>query len=169
MTKAINRIPHIYLTRTINNGYSNTKTRGLMLRISADSDCGVLALFDVAYHSAGSRTQTKEIAARQGLSKGHIEQAFQRLQARASGKKHERPHRRVPPCKGCRRDNDRGCHQSNEGRNPELDKEMIRDLGALRCTGLTRSLVLCASKGREIDRASGARSASGLKQKTRIT
>jgi Rrf2 family transcriptional regulator, cysteine metabolism repressor len=50
-----------------------------MLKISADSDCGVLALFDIAYHSAGSRTQTKEIAARQGLSKGHIEQVFQRL------------------------------------------------------------------------------------------
>ena len=49
------------------------------MRISADSDCGVLALFDIAYHSAGSRTQTKEIAARQGLSKGHIEQVFQRL------------------------------------------------------------------------------------------
>ncbi len=50
-----------------------------MLKISADTHCGVLALFDVAYHSAGSRTQTKEIAAHQGLSKGHIEQAFQRL------------------------------------------------------------------------------------------
>ena len=50
-----------------------------MVKISADSDCGVIALFDIAYHSAGSRTQTKEIAARQGLSKGHIEQVFQRL------------------------------------------------------------------------------------------
>ena len=49
------------------------------MRISAASDCGVVALFDIAYHSAGSPTKTKDIAARQGLSKGHIEQVFQRL------------------------------------------------------------------------------------------
>ncbi|HVN22889.1 MAG TPA: Rrf2 family transcriptional regulator [Syntrophorhabdales bacterium] len=50
-----------------------------MLKITADTDCGVMALFDIAYHSGGSLTQTKEIAARQGLSEGHIEQVFQRL------------------------------------------------------------------------------------------
>ncbi len=50
-----------------------------MLKITADTDCGVLALFDIAYHSSGSLTQAKEIAARQGLSEGHIEQVFQRL------------------------------------------------------------------------------------------
>jgi len=50
-----------------------------VLKISADCDCGVLALFDIAYHAAGRRTQTREIAERQRLSKGHIEQVFQRL------------------------------------------------------------------------------------------
>jgi Rrf2 family protein len=50
-----------------------------MLKISAECHCGVLALFDIAYHGGGTRTQTKEIAARQRLSKGHIEQVFQRL------------------------------------------------------------------------------------------
>jgi len=50
-----------------------------MLKITADTDCGVMALFDIAYHSCGSRTQTREIAARQGLPEGHIEQVFQKL------------------------------------------------------------------------------------------
>jgi len=50
-----------------------------MLKMSADSDCGVLALFDIAYHAGGGLTQTREIASREGLSRGHIEQVFQRL------------------------------------------------------------------------------------------
>jgi Rrf2 family protein len=50
-----------------------------MPKISADWDRGVLALFDIAYNYGGGRTQAKEIAARQRLSQGHIEQVFQRL------------------------------------------------------------------------------------------
>jgi len=50
-----------------------------MLRMSADCHCGVLALFDIAYHRNGERTRTSEIAARQGLSRGYLEQVCQRL------------------------------------------------------------------------------------------
>ena len=50
-----------------------------MLRVSADCDCGVLSLFDLAYHSPGSPAKSKEIAHRQTLSKGYVEQVFQKL------------------------------------------------------------------------------------------
>jgi Rrf2 family protein len=49
------------------------------LKVTANNDCGVIALFDIAYHATGSRTLTKDIAVRQGLSEKHIRQILQKL------------------------------------------------------------------------------------------
>jgi Rrf2 family transcriptional regulator, iron-sulfur cluster assembly transcription factor len=49
------------------------------MKISTQSRYGLRALFDIAYYSAGSSTQVKEISARQSISPRYIEQIFQKL------------------------------------------------------------------------------------------
>src|SRR5271157_2708895 len=50
------------------------------MRISTSSRYGVRALFDLAYHGGGQRTQVKEICKRQKLPKRYLEQIFNKIQ-----------------------------------------------------------------------------------------
>ena len=49
------------------------------MRLSAKTQYGVRALFDIAYHGAGGPTQAKDIATRQEIPLRYLEQIFQDL------------------------------------------------------------------------------------------
>jgi Rrf2 family protein len=49
------------------------------MRLSTQSRYGVRAIFDIAYHSEGLKTQVKDISRRQGISQRYLEQIFQKL------------------------------------------------------------------------------------------
>ena len=49
------------------------------MRLSTQSRYGVRAIFDIAYHSEGLKTQVKNISRRQGISPRYLEQIFQKL------------------------------------------------------------------------------------------
>ena len=49
------------------------------MRLSTKSRYGVRAIFDIAYHSEGLKTQVKNISRRQGISPRYLEQIFQKL------------------------------------------------------------------------------------------
>lgn len=49
------------------------------MKLNTKSRYGVRALFDMAYHGGGKPVQLKEIAKRQGVSDGYLEQVFQML------------------------------------------------------------------------------------------
>ena len=49
------------------------------MKLSTQSRYGVRAIFDIALHSGGLRTQVKDIAQRQKISPRYLEQIFQKL------------------------------------------------------------------------------------------
>jgi len=49
------------------------------MKLTTQSRYGVLAIFDIAYHSEGLDTRVNDISRRQGISRGYIEQIFQKL------------------------------------------------------------------------------------------
>ena len=49
------------------------------MKLNTKSRYGVRALFDMAYHGGGRPIQLKDIARRQGISDGYLEQVFQML------------------------------------------------------------------------------------------
>jgi Rrf2 family protein len=49
------------------------------MRITAQSDYAIRAVFDLAYHAGGNSTRAEEVAARQGISTSFLEQIFWKL------------------------------------------------------------------------------------------